>query len=155
VAAVGPVLHALETIAEEFDYLVLLQPTSPLRIAADIDRCIAKCISEHAPACATVSIAAKNPYWMYSMDDCDRLVPILKRGTQVALRQQAEGIYVLNGAVYVVKIDWFRKNRKFIAKQTVACRMPQARSVDIDTQWDLRICDMLYRNRAAFWDLSE
>jgi len=147
VTAIDPVLHALEAIEEKYDYLVLLQTTSPLRIVEDIDACIAKCIDECAPACVTVTTATKSPYWMYSLNDRGVLDPIMKSEIPVLLRQQIKGIYVLNGAVYVAKIDWFIKNRKFISNETTAYPMPQARSIDIDTQWDLKICDIFCQDR--------
>ncbi len=143
VAGVGLALHALQTLNEKFDYFVLLQPTSPLRIAEDIDGCIKKCISQNAPACVTVTTADKTPYWMYSLDDQGRLRPVIKQKTSVLLRQRTEPVYALNGAVYVVNTKWFMKNKKFIFEETIAYLMPKARSADIDTEWDLRICDLL------------
>jgi N-acylneuraminate cytidylyltransferase len=48
------VMHAVETLAERYDYVVLLQPTSPLRASADIDGAIATCLRHMAPSCVTV-----------------------------------------------------------------------------------------------------
>ena len=45
------VRHALQAIGERYDYLVLLQPTSPLRIAADIDAAVERCLQSDAPTC--------------------------------------------------------------------------------------------------------
>ncbi len=143
----GTVLHAISALKEKFDYLVLLQPTSPLRITEDIDGCIAKCIDKSAPACVTVTIPDKNPFWMYSLDAKERLVPVIKNTGPVLLRQQIKGIYELNGAVYVVKVPWFIKKKVFIAKDTVAYPMPGFRSIDIDTELDLKISDMLLKSR--------
>lgn len=140
---VESVLHALDALNEEFDYLVLLQPTSPLRLAEDIDSCIEKCILEDAPACVAVTAPCKNPYWMYHVDGKGRLRPIIKQKDIFLLRQQVKNVYALNGAVYVAETGWFKKNKKFICRDTVAYQMPENRSIDIDTELDLRVCDML------------
>jgi len=147
VTGIEPVLHALETIKENFDYVVLLQPTSPLRVVEDIDECIEKCILQSAPVCVTVTTPDKSPYWMYLLDDQGRLRSIMEQKNTILLRQQFESVYALNGAVYVARTDWFIKNRKFISNETIAYPMPKTRSIDIDTEWDLKMCDIVLSER--------
>jgi CMP-N,N'-diacetyllegionaminic acid synthase len=144
-----PVLHAIETINGKYDYVVLLQPTSPLRLVEDIDGCIDKCITQNAPACVTVTTPDKSPYWMYFLDNQGRLNPVIKQKKIPSLRQQLKSVYSLNGAVYVAKTDWFMKNKEFISDETVAYPMPKNRSIDIDTEWDLKICEILLSEREA------
>ena len=69
------ILHALENIPG-FDYVMLLQPTSPLTQSRDIDNCIASCISSQVPAAVSVTTPGKNPYWMFRMEKGDALVPL-------------------------------------------------------------------------------
>lgn len=147
VNGIDPILHAIENVSGKYDYIVVLQPTSPLRIAADIDGCIEKCDLQDAPACVTVTKPDKSPYWMYSLDDQGRLNPIIKQDGTVLFRQQLPEIYALNGAVYVAKIEWFKKNKKFISDVTIAFPMPEHRSLDIDTEWDLNLCNILLSHR--------
>ncbi len=147
VTGIEPILHAIETIPEKYDYVAVLQPTSPLRLAEDIDGCIEKCVIQNIPVCVTVTTPDKNPYWMYSLDSEGKLNAIIKQKNKVLLRQQLKSIYALNGAVYVAKSDWFLKNKKFISEETVAHIMPQERSIDIDTEWDLKICHMILSER--------
>ena len=52
-------------------------------------------------------------------------------------------VLVLNGAVYVAEVPWFREHRTFLTGDTVAVPMPQNRSVDIDTPEDLKIAEMI------------
>jgi len=136
VTGIEPVLQALDTINEIFDYVVLLQPTSPLRVVEDIDECIEKCDLPNAPVCATVTTPDKSPYWMYLLDNQGRLRSNMKQNTTILLRQHFESVYALNGAVYVARTDWFMKNRKFISDETIAYPMPKTRSIDIDTEWN-------------------
>lgn len=139
---VEPVLHALGAVGEEFDYVVLLQPTSPLRAPEDIDGSIELCHSRLAPTCVTVTEPDKSPYWMYTLDGGQRLTPLLSGGTYDR-RQDLPPVYALNGAVYVADCRWLQENRVFVTQATVAHRMPKARSLDIDTELDLRVCELL------------
>ncbi|MFD2881197.1 hypothetical protein ACFTAO_43470 [Paenibacillus rhizoplanae] len=65
---IAPVLHAI-TQLPDFDYVVLLQPTSPLRLIDDIDGCIEHMVNIGAPACVSVTKPDKSPYWMYTLKE--------------------------------------------------------------------------------------
>ena len=54
--------HALAALAERYDLIVLLQPTSPLRTAADIDGAVGHCVTLAAPACVAVTACANPPH---------------------------------------------------------------------------------------------
>ncbi|MFA5039027.1 MAG: acylneuraminate cytidylyltransferase family protein [Candidatus Omnitrophota bacterium] len=142
-----PVLHALSVLKDPFDYVVLLQPTSPLRLARDIDQCIIKCVSSRSPACVSVVLREKGLEWMFSLDGRKRLKAVTRQPDRVLSRQDFKKLYELNGAVYVARTDWFIKNKKFITSRTIGFPMPRERSVDIDTEWDLNICNNLLTGR--------
>lgn len=145
---IEPVLHALNTLQEKYDYVVLLQPTSPLRQVDDIDVAIQKCINSNAPGCVTVSEPDKSPYWMYSLDNLYHLNPLIDTGKNTThRRQELPKSYALNGAVYVSKTKWIEKNREFISSETIAHIMPKERSYDIDTELDFKICEFLLRSK--------
>jgi N-acylneuraminate cytidylyltransferase len=124
-----------------YDWIVLLQPTSPLRNAEDIDQALEHCIELGAPACVSVTEAEQSPYWMYSLQD-ERLRPLLP-ATAVTRRQDIPPVYVLNGAVYVARVTWLVQNPGFLAEETVAHLMPTSRSLDIDTEQDIRTFELL------------
>lgn len=147
VSSMELILHALENIHEKFDYLILLQPTSPLRLAEDIDGCIEKCYSRKAPACVSVNRPEKSPYWMYYLDDKERMTPLIKQNSTILFRQKLPEIYALNGAVYVAKVDWFITTRKFVSDMTIAFSMPELRSLDVDTEFDLKVCEIMLSDR--------
>lgn len=134
------VLHALQTI-QGFDIIVLLQPTSPLRIVDDIDDCIEKCVSAaDTPCVVSVTPVEKNPCWMYTLGGANRLRPLLTADDSQP--QVRDPVYVLNGAVYVARIDWLQKTRSFLTGETVGMVMPHERSLDIDTESDFRILNV-------------
>jgi len=138
-----PVFHALTTLPESYDYVVLLQPTSPLRNSSDIDGTIEKVAKDGHPACVSVVSVAKSPQWMFHLDARERLVPFMADTRIAATRQELTRLYLLNGAVYAANVAWLKSVRSFISPQTAAYVMPEARSVDIDTPMDLRLCEHL------------
>ncbi len=140
---IEPVLHAINALKEQYDYVVLIQPTSPLRKFEDIDGCIEKCIELNVPACVSVVEAENHPYWMYRLDKLGRMKSILEKNDKIARRQELPVFYVLNGAVYVANINWLKKEKSFITSQTMAFIMPKDRSLDIDSTFEMDICEYL------------
>lgn len=140
---IEPVIHALNSISEHYNYVVLLQPTSPLRTADDIDGCINYCVQEGAPVCVSVCLTAQNPYWMHTLDKRHRLCPLLRREKPVERRQEAPPVFIENGAVYVAQTDFLLKEKSFITEETLAYIMPRDRSWDIDNEWDFLYCSLL------------
>lgn len=129
------VLDALSRLPG-YPWVVLLQPTSPLRLASDIDGAIQRCVESGAPSCVSVCEARENPYWMYRLGEGGRLAPLIA-GAVPTRRQDLPRVFLPNGAVYVARADWLALERKFITTDTVAWEMPAQRSLDVDTESDL------------------
>ncbi len=127
--------HALEALSEPYDYIVLLQATSPFRTGADIDACVRTCIAEDVPACVSVTRVSKPLEWFYSVDARGSLRKVMPGDS--ARRQDSSVVVTPNGAVYVARPNWLAKTRRFIADETRAYMMPPERSIDIDTDLDL------------------
>lgn len=142
---IDPVIHALENI-NGYDYVVLLQPTSPLRKSEDIDECIMMCVNNNLHSCVSVSETDKSPYWMYTMNENYTLNKILSHDSSISQRQLLPKAYYLNGAVYVADIRWIIKSKKFESANTFAYVMPKERSIDIDTIFDLKLAEYLLNN---------
>lgn len=139
------VLHALDQLAG-FEWVVLLQPTSPLRLAADIDAAIEQCLKTNAPACVSVCEAPASPWWMFEVGAECRMRSFLPAEQRPVRRQDLPDLYALNGAVYVAKTEWLRMSLSFLTEETVAYVMPPARSVDIDTLFDFQLAECLLEN---------
>ena len=131
-----------------YDYLVLLQPTSPLRAPADIDACIRACHESGAPVAVTVAAPAETPYWNYSRDAQGRLIPLLPLTPQPSRRQDLPEAFQINGAVYVARWDFMRGAESFLVPETRGVEMPLERSIDIDTPLDLRYAGLLVDDMA-------
>lgn len=142
---VDPVLHAIQNI-EPYDFVVLLQVTSPLRTTEDIDNCIKHCYQQNAPSLVSVTTPSKHPYWMFTINDSERLQPLFDQELPVR-RQDLPPVYIPNGAVYLAQTNWLLKNKKFISHETAAYFMSNDNSLDIDTELDLFILEAIWMNR--------
>ena len=138
---VDPVLHAIEMLPEH-DAVVLLQPTSPLRTAADIEGLLALVAQADAPSAVSICEPDSHPSWMYRLDEDGRLAPLLQI-PPAARRQDLPPVYSLNGAIYYARTAWLRERRNFLGAETVGYRMPGERSVDIDGPLDWRLAELL------------
>lgn len=141
-SVIDVLFHALDAVGGTYDVVVLLQATSPLRIAADIDGCLECLIAANAPACVTVCRPSHPPHLFYRPDPDGRLHRLMDFAG-IERRQDMPETVMLNGAVYAAEIDWLRRNRTFVTDETVAYMMPAERSVDIDSELDFRLAQTL------------
>ncbi len=129
-----------------FEWLLLLQPTSPLRTAEDIDRAV-ECLQQcDASTCVSVCRVTESPYWMFTLCADNQLRSLLPE-TQITRRQDLPLVYIPNGAMYLARTEWLKQHRKFISHDTVAYEMPVERSVDLDTELDFQQLNILMENR--------
>jgi len=121
-----------------YDIVVLLQPTSPLRVAEDIDGCLVEMLRSDAPCCVSVQAAANHPYLTYRLDDQASLMAYASPPVGQNLRRQdLPAAWCLNGAVYAARTPWLQAQRNFLSSETRGYPMPTDRSIDIDTPADL------------------
>ncbi len=130
------VLNALEQL-RGYEYVVLLQPTSPLRTSADIDAAFALLQSTGAPSCVSVCEVEQSPHWMFRLMKGGKLERLLPEDSGATRRQDLPPVYILNGAIYIARVDWLLKSKDFLGEGCIAYRMPKERSVDIDNAEDL------------------
>lgn len=142
-AGIDPLLHALGELSG-YDYVVSLQPTSPLRTVGDIDACIEKVIETQLPACVSVTEPDTSPYWMYTLDDNGLMRQLIKQDSLTVRRQDLPNAYALNGAVYVAETKWLMESKSFLTEATIAYEMPKIRSYDIDTEEDFMWCEWVF-----------
>lgn len=134
-SVIDAIEHVLEQTEGAWDYVVLLQPTSPLRTAGDIDRAIRLCDESGAPAVISVSPLPKPPAFYGRVDAAGRFTP---GGVDL------ERTVVINGAVYVGRPDILMRDRTFQSNGAVACSMPAEQGWDIDTPAEFAVCEALF-----------
>lgn len=139
---IAPVLHAIKQLPD-YDWVLLLQPTSPLRSVEDIEGIIQFCRDEAAPSAVSVTQVSKHPFWMYQRDDQNRLHSLIPNQPEITRRQDLPAAYTLNGALYLARTDWLIQNQGFIGSETLGYVMPEERSVDLDTPQDWRWVEFL------------
>lgn len=140
---VKDVLDHYKDGAAGYNGLVLLQPTSPLRTAADISAAICLHRDSGAPAVVSVCEAECPPAWIGQLNP-DLCMDDFVRPEYRGVRSQDLGaFYRLNGAIYVIGIEAFYAEHGFMPKGTLAHIMSRERSIDIDTPLDFLIARLL------------
>ena len=139
------VLHALNYYSsndKNFDYVMLLQPTSPLRKSKDIDYSIEE-LSEEVKSVVSVCETDHSPLWSNILPDNKSMKNFLSKEIQNLRSQDLPKYYRLNGAIYISEVEYLVKEKGFLGDQTKAYTMPIERSIDIDTKIDLELCKIL------------
>lgn len=132
------VSHALASLKESYDYVVLLQPTSIFRSTEDIEGAVQYCVDNQVSSCVSVVECEKPPYWIYHIQD-KKLVSVIKQNAFYSRRQDCPPTYELNGAVYVIATEAFNSLQVFVSEDTLPYVMPKSRSLDIDTEEDIML----------------
>lgn len=126
-----------------YDRVVLLQPTSPLRTAADVVACMALYDPARAEMAVTVKPSAANPYYDCFELDPQGLLRVSKGDGRLTRRQDAPPAWQLNGAVYVISPRALRA-MPMGQMRRIPCPMPAERSVDLDTPLDWDIAELIH-----------
>ena len=138
--------HALETIDSADHRVVLLQPTSPLREAQDINGCLDAQAASDGPFAVSVCVADPPPEYIFRVGAGQRLSPVVAR-PKASRRQDLPMTYTLNGAVYVFERTWFLTTGELNITEAVPYEMPAERSIDIDIEMDFKFAEMWMMRR--------
>lgn len=141
-------IHALDFYRDrgiDYDTLVLLQPTSPMRTADDVRAAMAL-YSPDIDMVVTVKEAASNPYYNCYETDNDGFLHISKGDGGYTRRQDAPKVWEYNGAVYVINVESLRRMPLSAFTRRRMSVMPAERSVDLDTPIDWLIAEKLIEN---------
>jgi CMP-N-acetylneuraminic acid synthetase len=120
-----------------YDYIILLQPTSPLRTSRDIDAALQLLMEKNADAVISVCESEHSPLWSNALPKDSSMHNFLDRNLLNKRSQDLESYYRLNGAIYIIKREkLLEQNSFFLDEKIYAYIMDQRASVDIDTQLD-------------------
>lgn len=127
-------LQFLEAQGSHFDAVCLLQPTNPLRQAADIDGCIELLESSQADTVFTVLAvpAEHNPHWVYFRAADGSLRLSTGEATPIPRRQDLPPAYTREGSVYVARRDVVMIDNSLYGKRVIGFEIECHRSVNID-----------------------
>jgi CMP-N-acetylneuraminic acid synthetase len=138
--------HAIEKRGSGFTYVALLQPTSPLKSAGDIDACLAPLLAGEARSVMTVTPVEHHPDKVVRLEK-GLVLPYTTEAGMEARRQDLQPLFRQNGAVYGLSIvDFLREDRLYLPPCRASIMRPED-SVDIDSELDLLVAEQLLQQR--------
>jgi len=135
---------------KKFDVLVDLDATSPLRIPSDIVAAVELLRARNVPNVITGTPARRSPYFNLLEVHDDETVTLAKAlAKPVVRRQDAPRCYDMNASIYVWRRDALFEDPAVLKPQTALYVMPEERSIDIDSELDFKIVEMILSERQA------
>ncbi len=119
--------------------VVLLQPTSPLRTAADVEECLALHGRRPTGSVVQVTESAEHHPWKSCVRVNGGLAPVRDWADLEAPRQSLPAVLRPTGGVYVVNAGDLREHRRFFVPEVLGQVVPAARAVDVDSADDLAL----------------
>jgi CMP-N-acetylneuraminic acid synthetase len=137
------VRHAIDTLeasGKVFDYIILLQPTSPLRNNSDIDNSFDYFFKTPATSLISVNEIENKILKAFVVFDNNYIKSISNKKYPFMRRQDLPKTVISNGAIYIVNVNTFKEESKFLTDKTLHYVMSKNRSIDIDSLQDLIEC---------------
>ena len=141
-SSVDVVLHAINEQEKQYDYVILLQPTSPLRNAQHIDEAIEQLFEKNANAIISVCETDHSPLWSNTLPEDGNMDNFIREEVKGKRSQDLPTYYRLNGAVYIADVNMIKQQKTlFLAMKSYSYKMNRGSSIDIDD-----VSDFLYSN---------
>jgi CMP-N,N'-diacetyllegionaminic acid synthase len=139
------IYHEEVRLGLEFDYVVLLQPTSPLKSETDIDGAIETVVGDRNcdTAVTVVDVGANHPARMYQIINGE-LISVIREKTPMMPRQELPAVYIRNGAVYAFRRDVIDKYGAILGAKIKPYIMPMSRSINIDGAADILLAEYYF-----------
>tara|TARA_B100001250_G_scaffold49398_1_gene38683 strand:+ start:4461 stop:5165 length:705 start_codon:yes stop_codon:yes gene_type:complete len=152
-SALEVVNHFLSTISLDDenvnDYIVYLQPTSPMRNCYHIDDAINHLLLNKVNSLVSVIMLRKSPFKSFLIDENGRLQSLFDEELSNARRQDLQDVYIPNGAIYIFQIKEFIKRDCFPSNGSIPFIMKEEDSIDIDEKEDLIKAEKILRTKNA------
>ena len=141
------VIRQYEKLGQTFDTVTLLQPTSPLRNAQDIQNAFAIFQEKQADSVISVCEVEHSPLLCNTIGEDGSMCGFLNM-QKVGRRQDLGAYYRINGAIYIQKTERLMQNADLYGEKSYCYRMPKERSIDIDDAFDFRLAEFWMRSRS-------
>ena len=145
--AVREVLSNYSKLNKTFETVTVLQPTSPLRTAGDILAGFDLMKKSGANSVVSVCETDHSPLWCNTLPKDNSLDRFINKELQNVPRQGLPKFYRINGALYILKIDYFNSTKDIYAQKSFALIMDKLHSVDIDDEMDFVFAEILMDRR--------
>lgn len=143
-------IHTLDSLAAEGispKKLMLLQPTSPLRCAANIREALQLMEDTNASSVISVCLCEHSPLWSNVLGAEGNMADFLRPELLNRRSQDLPDYYRLNGSIYLANTEDFVREKGFFMTNSVAYIMGAEQSVDIDNHIDFKVCEALMAER--------
>ncbi len=142
--SLGFILHALDTLEADgdvYDYVVLLEPTSPLTEGSDVDAALRQMVEAGADAIVGVSkLEASHPAFAVRRTDDGSITPYASAAfANMPRRQDIEPLFVLDGTLYISSVEGLRREQSFCHGRTLGYESARHKAQEIDDLVDF-IC---------------
>lgn len=138
-------LHTLQVVGgiDRFEAIIFLQATSPLRTYIHIDEAVTLFRESKAD-----SLLSVNPFHVFLWEEHRGLAEsVLFDYNHRPMRQEMTSHFQENGAIYVFKPEILLKRRNRLGGKIVLYKMPEQASLDIDTEMDMIIAEVMLKRR--------
>lgn len=135
---------------KQYDYLVDLDATAPLRSVDDVKNAFAQFLQENNDNLITAMPSRRSPYFNMVEVSVDGKVTLSKKlDDSIVRRQDAPKSYDMNASIYIWKREVLLGQNSLFLEKTGLYVMPEERSIDIDTELDFEFVEFLMRKRNA------
>lgn len=145
-AVITHTLNALLKGNEIYDFVILLQPTSPLRNVEDIDKAFKRLYEFDADGLISVYKEESKILKAFIENKDGSLKGISNNDFPFMPRQELPSVYMSNGAIYIIRVSEFLKNSQLYTDRTISYEMSKEKSIDIDTLSDLTTAQTLLKS---------
>lgn len=142
------VVEYLESMNDLYDYIILLQPTSPLRTTQDIDNALSKINSHDMDTLVSMSLCAHSPLLMNVLNESESLDGFLRVENNIR-SQDMPSFYRINGAIYIFKRNYVGNLSGIYNEKGIAFISEPGSDVDIDTIEDFEYAEYLLNKKTA------
>ena len=151
-SSIDSIIHAidyLDGLGRTYNYVLLLEPTSPLREVNDLEESFSLMINNNLESLVSVSEATTNhPNYMFTINDNHRMVPFSNNQNSNGLRRQdLEPCFFLDGSIYFSTTKSLINNSGFYHKNTYAFVLPKWKSLEIDDFDDFLMVEALMMHK--------
>lgn len=148
VDVIKSVIEYYKNEGKEFDFVLLLQPTSPLRGSAQIKEAIALLKEKKADSIVSVCPTEHSPLWANTLDETQSMDAFIPDELKTVRSQDLPEYYRLNGAIYLTRVSRFLdEGTMFLSSNTFAYIMDSKSSVDIDEELDFMLAETIINNQ--------
>lgn len=139
-----------ENLGRSFDYIALLQPTSPLRKSLHINQACEKILAKGASSLISVCECEHSPLWCNTLPDDESMSDFLSPQVLGVRSQDLPRYFRLNGVIFIAKTNALLESQGFFTPHTIAYTMPARYSSDIDSALDFEVAEMILARELGF-----